>query len=427
MFERRLRKHIRYGRLVVRGLSPFELDFGNVPPERPDLDVSIRIGNYATACKLSVNPDLHFGEAYTAGSLTIERGTLRALIEICLINLKRQRSGAYGWPARLRHRVTAALRQRNGRKRATLNVARHYDLSEDLYRRFLDDDRQYSCAYFDHPGMDLAAAQESKKALIAKKLLIRPGDRILDIGCGWGGLAMTLGRLGASNVTGITLSPEQLSVSAQRADQAGLNNTVHFSLQDYRDVQGKFDRIASVGMFEHVGVPNYQTFFDTLARLLAEDGVAVVHSIGRMDGPGSTNSWIQKHIFPGGYAPALSEVIPAIERAGLWITDIEVLRLHYAETLVQWQQKFAEQRAAVAGLYDEAFCRMWEFYLAASEMAFRHDGLMVFQIQLAKRVDTVPITRNYLYSGGGIGSAAPTNVQRANEDAPRVKVDLAAE
>jgi cyclopropane-fatty-acyl-phospholipid synthase len=288
------------------------------------------------------------------------------------------------------------LHQYNPVRRAQANVAHHYDLSDQLYDLFLDRDRQYSCAYFTPRHDDLELAQQDKKRRLAAKLLLRSGERVLDIGSGWGGLALTLAEAGAGEVLGITLSQHQLGVARERARRRGLADRVRFELRDYREQTGTFDRIVSVGMFEHVGVRHYEEFFRAVQGLLSDDGVAVLHSIGRMDGPGATNPWIRKYIFPGGYSPALSEVLPVIERQGLWVTDIEILRLHYAETLRAWRRRFAANRAAIARLYDERFCRMWEFYLVGSELAFRRMGHLVFQIQLAKRQDAVPLTRDYI-------------------------------
>jgi cyclopropane-fatty-acyl-phospholipid synthase len=275
-------------------------------------------------------------------------------------------------------------------------VAHHYDLSGTLYDLFLDADRQYSCAYFTAPDQSIEQAQANKKRHIAAKLLLREGQKVLDIGSGCGGLALYLAKECGVSVTGLTLSTEQLKVARNRAEEAGLADRVHFELLDYREARGSYDRIVSVGMFEHVGVYHYPAFFQKVKELLSEDGVALLHSIGRQDGPGSTNPWIRKYIFPGGYSPAMSEVIPAIERTGLWITDIEILRLHYAETLRAWRTRFNANRERIRALYDERFCRMWEFYLAGSEIAFRHQGHLVFQMQMAKNIDTVPLTRDYI-------------------------------
>ncbi len=286
--------------------------------------------------------------------------------------------------------------QFNPRGRSKHNVARHYDLDGRLYSLFLDADKQYSCAYFRSQEATLDDAQLAKKRHLAAKLLIEGGDRVLDIGCGWGGLGLYLAQITGASVTGITLSAEQLRISNARAAEANLAASAKFFLQDYRDIQGPFDRIVSVGMFEHVGVDFYETYFRRCAELLTDNGVMVLHSIGRSDGPDVTNPWIAKYIFPGGYAPALSEVIPVVERTGLLVCDIEILRLHYAETLKAWRERFIARREEAVRLYDERFARMWEFYLAASEMSFRKQNLMNFQIQITKRQGVVPMTRDYI-------------------------------
>ena len=275
-------------------------------------------------------------------------------------------------------------------------MARHYDLDGRLYSLFLDADKQYSCAYFETPEATLDDAQLAKKRHLAAKLLIERGDRVLDIGSGWGGLGLYLAEMTGANVTGVTLSTEQLQVSNARAAEKNLARSAKFLLEDYRDIPGPFERIVSVGMFEHVGVDFYETYFRRCAELLTDDGVMVLHSIGRSDGPDVTNPWIAKYIFPGGYIPALSEVMPAIERAGLLVCDIEILRLHYAETLKAWRERFMARREEAVRLYDERFARMWEFYLASSEMSFRKQNMMNFQIQITKRQGIVPMTRDYI-------------------------------
>jgi len=272
----------------------------------------------------------------------------------------------------------------------------HYDIDGAIYDLFLDSDRQYSCGYFTE-GADLEEAQLAKKRHLAAKLAIEPGQRVLDVGSGWGGLALYLAKVAHCEVTGVTLSNEQLKISRERAAREGLGRAVGFEFTDYRKVVGRFDRIVSVGMFEHVGVNHYGTYFRKVRDLLSDDGVALIHSIGRSEPPTATNPFIAKYIFPGGYIPALSEMVAAIERAGLVITDLEVLRLHYAETLRAWRKRFLANWDKAAAIRDETFCRMWEFYLAASEAAFRHQGLVVFQVQLAKRVNALPITRDYMF------------------------------
>ncbi len=288
------------------------------------------------------------------------------------------------------------------------HVARHYDLSHEHYRQFLGTDLQYSCAYFADPSFSLEQAQEAKKRHIAAKLLLEPGLRVLDVGCGWGGLALSLAEMERVEVVGVTLSREQLTVARQRAKQAQLDERVRFTLNDYREIEGPFDRIVSVGMFEHVGVPNYARFFQKIRELLSADGIALIHSIGRSNGPTITGAWTQKYIFPGGHIPALSEVAPLIERAGLVLTDLEVLRLHYAETLRHWRERFLASHRHDGRIYDERFCRKWEFYLASSELAFRYGGLMVFQAQLARQFDNLPLTRDYMYEREQEGSRIGT-------------------
>jgi cyclopropane-fatty-acyl-phospholipid synthase len=362
----------------------------------PGRSIGIRLHDPALNRKLFLNPRLYLGEADMDGTLTVEDGTIYDLLAFFMVNIER----APRHPLRPLYsgfgKFFRELQQYNPVKRARANVAHHYDLSDRLYELFLDKDRQYSCAYFASPNDDLDTAQLNKKRHIAAKLLLRPGQRVLDIGSGWGGLAIYLARECGVDVTGLTLSSEQLKVAQERAAAAGLADRVRFHLRDYREETGTYDRIVSVGMFEHVGVVHFNQYFAGVKRLLAEDGIALVHAIGRSDGPGSTNPWIRKYIFPGGYSPALSEVVPVVEKTGLWITDIEILRLHYAETLRAWRQRFLAKRDEVLRFYDERFCRMWEFYLAGSEVSFRHQGLMVWQMQLAKKVDAVPLTRDYM-------------------------------
>ncbi len=358
--------------------------------------VAIRLIDRAAERRLLTNPALALGELYTDGQLTLLQGNLYDLLALVCSNLAWQPPPGLGTTRLGVRKMLRSLHQRNTRWRASRNVAHHYDLDGRLYGLFLDADRQYSCAYFERADQSLDEAQLAKKRHIAAKLLMGCDQRVLDIGSGWGGMAFYLAQYCDVRVTGITLSEEQLGVARKRARDRGLTERAEFNLQDYRTQAGRFDRIVSVGMFEHVGVSYYDTYFRKVSELLADDGVMLLHSIGRMDGPGATNTWIDKYIFPGGYAPALSEVLPAIERAGLIVTDVEILRLHYAETLKAWREKFIAQRDQVKALYDERFCRMWEFYLAASETAFRFGGLMVFQIQLAKRQDVVPLTRDYI-------------------------------
>ena len=353
----------------------------------------MRFTTWQSQLAVLFDPELKLGEAYMDGSFVVESGTIADFLALTVTE-----SYSTAWArllAGLRY-VWRRLRQMNVRGRARRNVAHHYDLDERLYALFLDSDRQYSCAYFETPSLSLDDAQLAKRRHIAAKLLIDKNLRVLDIGCGWGGLALYLAKVCGARVTGVTLSEEQHAIARSRAGEDQLSDMTEFRLQDYRDVSEKFDRLVSVGMFEHVGVVFYDTFFRKCRQLLADDGVMLLHSIGRSEGPSATNPWIAKYIFPGGYIPALSEVLPAIERAGLLVTDIEILRLHYAETLKAWRQRFLAHRGDAEKLFDGKFLRMWEFYLAASEMAFRKQNLMVFQVQMTKRQGVVPITRGYI-------------------------------
>ncbi|WP_022723714.1 cyclopropane-fatty-acyl-phospholipid synthase family protein [Rhodopseudomonas sp. B29] len=346
--------------------------------------------------RVLLDPELALGEIYMDGEFVMEQGSIAELLAIVMD----QPVWTPGW-AKLQawaRYLTRSIAQFNPRTRSRDNVAHHYDLDGRLYSLFLDADKQYSCAYFETPDSSLDDAQLAKKRHIAAKLLPQPGHRVLDIGSGWGGLGLYLAETCGADVTGVTLSSEQLQVSNSRAAECGLSEAARFLMQDYRDIPGPFDRIVSVGMFEHVGVAHYDTYFRRCAELLTDDGVMLLHSIGRSEGPGFTNPWIAKYIFPGGYLPALSEVLPAIERAGLLVCDIEILRLHYAETLKAWRERFLARREDAERLYDERFVRMWEFYLAASEMSFRKQNNMVFQIQITKRQGLVPITRDYISS-----------------------------
>lgn len=355
---------------------------------------SVRFLTRAAERRLLLDPELAFGELYMEGELLVERGSIADILAIALDQPDMlPRWAKLQWWVRylIRH-----VQQFNPRGRSRNNVAHHYDLDARLYSLFLDADKQYSCAYFETPDATLDDAQVAKKRHLAAKLLIERGHRVLDIGSGWGGLGLYLAEMTGADVTGVTLSTEQLQIANARVAEKKPTLSAKFLLQDYRDVPGPFDRIVSVGMFEHVGVDHYDTYFKRCAELLADDGVMVLHSIGRSEGPGITNPWIAKYIFPGGYIPALSEVLPAIERAGLLVCDIEILRLHYAETLKAWRERFMARREEAVRLYDERFARMWEFYLASSEMSFRKQNVMNFQIQLTKRQGVVPITRDYI-------------------------------
>ncbi len=393
-FARFLRRLIRDGDLVVSIGGGPTMVFGNGQGPK----VTVRIKDQSTARRLMLDPELALGESYMEGALSIDGDDLQGLLAIIVRN--RPQASDLNPPAHLlaalRH-IRRRLDQANPAALARRNVAHHYDLTPAIYDLFLDADRQYSCAYFAHHTATLEAAQAAKKTHIARKLLIAPGMRVLEIGCGWGGLALTLARDHGAQVTGITLSQEQLAIARDRATAAGLADRVSFALMDYRAMRGQFDRVVSVGMFEHVGAPNFGTFFNVVRDRLADDGVALIHTIGRTAPPNATNPWIAKYIFPGGYVPSLSEVAIAIQESGLRIGDIECLRLHYAMTLRCWFDRFSAKADVAAALKDDRFVRMWRYYLAASEQTFRHGPQDVFQFQLCRRANAVPITRDYLY------------------------------
>lgn len=358
--------------------------------------LTIRLKDMRAVRELLLNPELALGELYTDGRLTVSGGTIYDLLDLLGRNLPGLTPPQIG---RWRHAVRTVFdrwRRGNSERLARRNVHHHYDIDDRIYSLFLDPDRQYSCAYFESERQNLEQAQLAKKRHIAAKLLVPTGASVLDIGSGWGGLALYLADLYKVHVTGLTLSTEQLKVAERRADEKGLKSHVCFRLQDYRAQSDTFDRVVSVGMFEHVGRRNYDTFFKVISGSLKPDGIALLHSIGRLDGQSATNPWIAKYIFPGGHIPSLGEVLPAVEKSGLIVTDIEILRLHYADTLAAWRDRFFAHRAEATTILGERFCRMWEFYLSGSEVGFRYGGLMVFQMQLAKKIDTVPRTRNYI-------------------------------
>jgi len=392
LFDHIMRGFVRVGRIDVQLADGTTRTYSGA--DGPS--VSLRFHDPDLPRKLVLTTDMALGEGYMDGRLTIGDDDLRGFLTFLTVNV--ERSGHLWWrrSSQAARRARRRFDQWNPAHRARQNVAHHYDLSATLYDLFLDEDRQYSCAYFRQPEMSLEEAQAAKKAHIARKLLLEPGMRVFEIGCGWGGLALSLARDHGAEVLGVTLSTEQHAWATKRAEAEGLSDKVKFELRDYRDVTGQFDRIVSVGMFEHVGVPHYRTYFDTVRDRLTEDGVALIHTIGRAAPPGTTSPWITKYIFPGGYVPALSEMSRAFEAAGLFQTDIEVWRLHYAETLRHWLKRFEAKSEAALMLYDERFVRMWRYYLAASEMAFRHGRQCVFQVQLARDKQAVPLTRDYM-------------------------------
>jgi cyclopropane-fatty-acyl-phospholipid synthase len=389
-----LSRLVSRGSLTVVTSMGNELAFGDGTGD----EVRVRFADPAAERAILMNPELRLGELFMDGRLIVERGTIYDFLAVVL-------SGSSSVSKPLAIRLIDAIRFMKRRSisdnkpwRSRRNVAHHYDLDYRLYRLFLDKDFQYSCAYFEHPEQTLDEAQLAKKRLITAKLLVEPDSRVLDIGSGWGGLGLYIKQIGgAADVFGVTLSTEQLSVARERARKLGVEDSVRFALQDYRDIEGAFDRIVSVGMFEHVGPRYYGTYFRKCRELLKPNGVMLMHTIGLLEGPWYPNPWLDKYIFPGGQLPALSEIIPAIERAGMVVTDVECLRLHYAETLKAWRQRFMANRDEALELYDERFCRMWEFYLAACEAAFRFQNVAVFQVQCARRQDAVPLTRDYIY------------------------------
>jgi len=408
MYRRMLDRELRFGTLELRFADGSVERYGDGPPL-----VEWRLRDRSVLGRIARDPGLSLGETYMQGEWDVGEGGLLGLLEVLIRNFAHL---ADPQPDRLAARVTRLLLQLNRVARSYRNVAHHYDLDRFLFERFLDEDMQYSCAYFAEPGMSLEAAQRAKCRLVAAKLLLEPDHHVLDIGCGWGGLGLHLAREAGVRVTGITLSREQHRVAEERARAEGLAERVEFLLEDYREHRcraeaGRYDRVVSVGMFEHVGLPYYVTFFERVRELLAYDGVALLHTIGRSTPPSITNAWIRKYIFPGGYIPSLSETGAAIERSRLLYTDTEILRLHYAETLAAWAERFRRYRDEIAAQKGERFCRMWEFYLASCEASFRWWDLVVFQVQLARRHGVVPTTRDYLY-GREARACAPMEEDR---------------
>src|SRR5262245_40935418 len=387
-----LRSFVRVGELKV-----IDADGGlHVFSGAPGPSITMRLTDRSLYSKLFFNPELHAGEAYMDGRLSFEDSTLRDFLT--LFSLNRLSLGNQPLQRVLRRisRTLKRFQQANPIGKAQKNVAHHYDLGNDFYKLFLDEGMQYSCAYFLDDGDSLEDAQRNKLRLIAAKLGLRPGLKILDIGSGWGELALYLASLEAVEVTGVTLSKEQHALASDKARRAGLADRVRFEFKVYRDVAGRFDRIVSVGMFEHVGVGHYGEFFAKINQLIADAGIMLLHSIGHMSPPGTASPWLRKYIFPGAYSPALSEVFTAVEQASLWVTDLEILRLHYAKTLAHWCRRFEANRTRIADMYDERFCRMWEFYLISAEMMFRTGSQLVFHMQLSRRRDSAPIVRDYV-------------------------------
>ena len=397
LLQRNFKKLVRQGSLQIETASGHVFEFGDGTAPR----VRLRLTDRRALLALLIDPDLKFGELFMDERLRVDEGSIYDALHLLLRGAKAvQPAATVRLLDTLRMRWRRVL-QHNLPLRARANVAHHYDLDDRLYALFLDADRQYSCAYFDQTGIGLDEAQRAKQRHVAAKLLVEPGHRVLDIGCGWGGMSRYLTQVaGAAHVTGITLSKEQIVYAARLAEASPAASRLSYRLEDYRETArrhpGHFDRIVSIGMFEHVGLGFHDAFFSSCARMLSDDGVMLRHFIGNSDVPDYNHPWIEKYIFPGGHIASLSECTPAIERSGLIVTDIEVLRLHYAQTLQLWRQRFLARRDEARALYDERFCRMWEFYLSMSEAAFRHQDIAVFQIQLAKRQELVPLTRDYV-------------------------------
>ncbi len=364
---------------------------------KKEIPITLRILDKSLHTKLLLLPDLYFGEAYTNGSVVIENGTLTEFLDLALKNIGRGETNSFNAAINKIRGSYRFLTNFNLKKKSKSNVAHHYDISEKLYDLFLDEKRQYSCAYFKNDNDTLEEAQKNKIDHIIKKLNLKPNQKVLDIGSGWGTLALEIAKKSKCEVIGVTLSENQYKFSVEKAKDNGLENQVQFRLTDYRDLNEKFDRIVSVGMFEHVGRKFYSTYFNSVSKLLNEDGVALIHTIGSVNPPRDPHPWITKYIFPGGYTPSLSEVVKPIENSGLMLADLEVWRMHYCHTLRNWKERFLSKREQVLEMFDEKFLRMWEFYLAGCEMAFKWGDQVVFQMQLIKKHSSVPNTRDYIY------------------------------
>ena len=390
-----LNKLFTKGGFILEDAYGKEHVIGKPASEKP---IKLKIHNKSLHYKLLLYPDLYFGEAYTDGSITIEGGELSNFLDIALENIGRRETNTFSEFFNKFRGSYRYLTNFNFIKKSKMNVAHHYDISDDLYFLFLDPLRQYSCAYFKNEKETLEQAQENKINHIIKKLNIRPNQRVLDIGSGWGSLAIEIAKKAKCQVTGITLSENQFEYSKKRVKELNLGNQVEFRLIDYREVKEKFDRIVSVGMFEHVGRKFYKTFFKKVSEILDDNGVALLHTIGSVNPPRDPHPWITRYIFPGGYTPSLSEVTGPIERSGLIVSDIEVLRMHYAHTLRNWKERFKKNKEKVVQMFDERFFRMFEFYLSSCEMAFKHGDQVVYQFQLTKKLTTAPSTRDYIYS-----------------------------
>ena len=389
-----LNKIIKYDGFILIDYDSKKYEIGKPLKENP---IQIRLLDKSLNYKLLLNPDLYFGEAYTDGSLIIENGSLTDFLEIAFKNIGR---GDINFYSKIFNKIKGTYRYFTNFNRiinSKKNVSHHYDISEKLYDLFLDKKRQYSCAYFKNENDSLEDAQTNKIDHIIKKLNIKPNQRVLDIGSGWGSLAIDIAKKTNASVTGITLSKNQFDYSNKKVKEMNLGNQVDFKLIDYRQLNEKFDRIVSVGMFEHVGRKFYKTYFNQVSKLLKDDGISLIHTIGSVNSPRDPQPWITKYIFPGGYTPSLSEIAGPIEKSGLIISDMEVLRMHYSHTLRHWKERFLSKKQEVLEMFDEKFMRMWEFYLASCEMAFKWGDQVVFQLQLTKNFTSVPNTRDYIY------------------------------
>ena len=388
-----LQRFVQKGTLTVIDAEGQRHIYGGTAPGPA---VTMQLGDAKLYKTLFFNPELAAGEAYMEGTLTFPGSSLRDFLGLFSVNQGALASGGIQKAIGAVSRRLKRFQQANSIRKARANISHHYDIGNALYKLFLDDGMFYSCAYFEDDTDSLDAAQRAKCRLIAAKLSLQPGQKVLDIGCGWGGLAIYMATVADVEVLGVTLSKEQHALAQERARAAGVADRVKFELRDYRELDQCFDRIVSVGMFEHVGVPRYPEFFAQVNRLMPDDGVMLLHSIGHMSPPGTASPWLRKYIFPGAYSPSLSEVFPAVEANRLWVTDVEFLRVHYAMTLRHWHTRFEKHRAEIARLYDERFCRMWEFYLISAEAMFRTGAQEVFHMQISRKRDASPIRRDYM-------------------------------
>jgi len=404
LLDKLLRRHLKRGELVIIDHTGREYRYGDAAPGSEC--VKVRLVDRGVALQIARHPRVGAGEAYMDGRLVVEEGDIRDLILLIRANApfeekgKRKRKGPLtprGMVRKALNRSAARIDQINWKTRSRRNAAHTYNLTRRLYELFLDEDRQYTCAYYRDPGNSLERAQLDKKAHIAAKLHLKPGMRLLDIGCGWGGLALYLHRHYDIDVLGVALAADQIEFCRERAAEAGVSDRVKFEMMDYRDVVGPFDRVVNIGLIEHLGTPHYPGFFAKMYDLLAPDGVMFSHCCGRMGRPGLTDKWTRKYIFPGGYIPALSEIVSEAERNRLIVSDVEALRYHYAFTLEEWYRRTNAARDEIVALYDERFFRMWQYYLAGAEAAFRHGGMVNWQVQYLKRRDAIPITRDAMF------------------------------